>query len=58
MRKINEADFISFTFWCPSFQCTYQKLGGAVKLFNEREGQATIYGNKSDGTRAILDSKN
>lgn len=58
MRKINEKDFLSFTVETRSFKLTVHKVADAVRYFNDWNGSATIYGNKPDGGRAILDSKN
>ena len=57
MRHIDETQFLSYTVDCGSFSATLYGLVQAVKIFNEREGRCIIYGNKPDGTRAILDQK-
>jgi hypothetical protein len=56
MRHIDETQFLSYTVDC-GFTVTLLLLREAIKFFNDREGRCTIYGNKSDGTRAILDQK-
>lgn len=55
MRRINEKDFVSFTISC-SFNVTFFKLETAMKEWVQIQ-HGTLYGNKPDGTRAILDSK-
>lgn len=56
MRHIDETQFESYTVEC-GFTATYYSLKEAIKLFNDREGRCTLYGNKPDGTHAILDQK-
>lgn len=55
MRKINEKDFVSFTI-SKGWNVTIYDLKTALKEWNNVSG-GTLYGNKPDGTRAILDSK-
>ena len=55
MRKIIESDYISFTI-SAGWNLTVYDLGKAKKEF-ENIKAGTLYGNKADGTRAILDSK-
>lgn len=56
MRHIDETQFVDYTVDC-GFTATYNSLKDAIKLFNDREGRCILYGNKSDGTQAILDQK-
>lgn len=58
MRKINEKDYVDFTIAGPGWSltvATFNKAYGEWKNIN-RAG-CTLYGNKADGTRAIIDSK-
>lgn len=55
MRKINENDFVSFTI-SNGWNLTVYSLKTALKEFGNLS-TGTLYGNKADGTRAILDSK-
>ena len=56
MKKINEDDYAGFVVECSSF-----KMNGSLKLcmkvFNERQGQCTVYGIKHNGDRAVIESK-
>ena len=56
MKHIDETKFENYTVEC-GFTITYNSLKEAIKLFNDREGRCVLYGNKPDGTRAILDQK-
>ena len=58
MRKINENDYVDFTITGPGWSVTFSNFGKAVGEWTDitREGY-TLYGNKPDGTRAIIDSK-
>ena len=56
MRHIDETQFASYTVDC-GFTVTFILLKEAIKLFNDREGRCILYGNKPDGTQAILDQK-
>lgn len=55
MRKIDEKDFVSYTV-SNGWSLTVFTLKEAIKHFNDLPA-GTLYGNKHDGTRAILDSK-
>ena len=56
MRKINENDYVSFTISGNGWNITFNTLKTALKEWaNMTSG--TLYGNKPDGTRAIIDSK-
>lgn len=56
MRKINEKDYKDFTIAGNGWTCTITKFKTAVYEFSQMTA-GTLYGNKKDGTRAILDSK-
>lgn len=58
MRKINENDYVSFTIHITRNGCniTLYRLKDALKEY-DTIGSAILYGNKVDGTRAIIDSK-
>lgn len=55
MRKINEEEFISFTIQ-NGWSLTVYTLKKALKQYDELT-TGTLYGNRPDGTRAIIDSK-
>lgn len=55
MRKIDEKDFVSYTV-SNGWSLTVFALKDALKQFNDLPA-GTLYGNKPDGTRAIIDSK-
>ena len=55
MRKINENDFVSFTI-SKGWNLTVNELKTALKEWNNIDS-GTLYGNKPDGTRVIIDSK-
>jgi len=55
MRKIDEKEFVSYTV-SNGWSLTVFTLKDALKHFNDLSA-GTLYGNKPDGTRAILDSK-
>lgn len=58
MRKIDENDYVSFTINIASngVNLTLNTFKSALREYgNIKEG--TLYGNKADGTRAIIDSK-
>lgn len=57
MRHIDETQFVNYRVDCGTFTATYNSLKDAIKLFNDREGRCAIYGNKADGTQAIIDQK-
>jgi len=57
MRKINENDYVDFTIAGPFLSVTvstFKKALGEWK--NITRAGFTLYGNKPDGTRAIIDS--
>ena len=58
MRKINENNYISFTIHIKKNGCniTLNTLKSALKEW-KNIGAGTLFGNKQDGTRAIIDSK-
>ena len=58
MRKINENDYVDFTITGPGWSWTIADFKKAVGEWTDitRNGY-TLYGNKPDGTRAIIDSK-
>lgn len=58
MRKINENDYISFTIHIKRNGCniTFNTLKNAIKEWNNI-GAGTLYGNKPNGDRAVLDSR-
>lgn len=58
MRKIYENDYLSFTVAGPGWSLTVSTLKKAMDEWKniDRSG-CTLYGNKPDGTRAIIDSK-
>lgn len=58
MRKINENDYISFTIHIAKNGCniTLNTLKSALKEWNNI-GAGTLYANRPNGTRAIIDSK-
>ena len=58
MKKINENDFISYTIHLASNGCniTFHSLGTTLKEW-KNINSGTLYGNKPNGDRAILDSK-
>lgn len=58
MRKINENDYTSFTIHITRNGCniTLHTFKSALKEWNHI-GAGILYGNKADGTRAIIDSK-
>lgn len=55
MRKINEKDYVSFTI-SNGWNLTVYKWKTALEEWNKLTS-GTLYGNKPDGTRAIIDSK-
>ena len=55
MRKINEKDYVSFTI-SKGWNLTVHKWKTALKEWNNVTS-GTLYGNKPDGTRAIIDTK-
>ena len=57
MRPIDETLFVDYTIAGNGWTYTVSSLQKAVADFKEME-TGILYGNKPDGTRAILDSKN
>ena len=57
MRKINENDYVSYTIAGNGWSLTVSTLKNAMREWNNIGGSGTFYGNKSNGTRAILASK-
>ena len=58
MRPIDESLYYDYKVDCCSFSATFTNLKDAVRLFNERRGRCTIYGNRYDGQQVIIDRKN
>lgn len=58
MKQINEKEFISYTIRIERNGCnlTLFSLQNALREYNDIGG-ATLFGNRANGTRAILDSK-
>lgn len=56
MRKINENNYVNFTIEGSGWSFTVHKLPDALREWAGMK-YGTLYGNKHDGTRAILDSK-
>lgn len=58
MRKINENDYVDFTIVGPGWSLTVSTFKKALgEWANIRMPGCTLYGNKPNGTRAIIDSK-
>ena len=57
MRKINENDYVNFTIAGNGWSCTVASFAGALKQYNDVGRGCTLYGNKPDGTRAIIDAQ-
>lgn len=56
MRKINENDFVDYTISGNGWNCTFPTLTKAMGQWKDITA-GTLYGNKPDGSRAILDTK-
>lgn len=58
MRKINKNDYVNFTIAGPGWSLTVSTFKKAIGEWKDitRDG-CTLYGNRSNGTRAIIDSK-
>lgn len=58
MRKINEKDFVDFTIAGPGWSFTVSSFKYVLSEWKEitRTG-FTLYGNKPNGDRCIIDSK-
>lgn len=58
MRKINENDYVDFTIAANGWTLTVSTFKNALREWNNIAGSGcTLYGNRPDGTRAIIDSK-
>ena len=58
MRKINENNYVDFTIAGPGWSVTVSTFKKAfVEWKNITRTGYTLYGNKPDGTLAIIDSK-
>lgn len=57
MRRINEQDFISYSIEAQGWGITFLSFDKAKREWAGLERSATLYGNKPDGTRAIIDTK-
>lgn len=58
MRKINENDYVDFTIAGPGWSLTVSTFKNALREWKDitRAG-CTLYGNRRNGTRSIIDSK-
>ena len=56
MRKINEDDFVSYTIAGNGWNVTVPTLKKALKQWDEIP-HGTLYGNKPNGDRAVIDSR-
>lgn len=56
MRKINENDFVDYTIVGNGWSLTVNTFNKALREWNNLQS-GTLYGNKPDGTRAIIDEK-
>ncbi len=58
MRKINEDDYVNFTIAGNGWTLTVSAFKGALREWKNLAGSGcTLYGNRPNGTRAIIDSK-
>ena len=58
MRKINENDYVDFTIAGAGWSLTVSTFNKELREWNNIAGSGcTLYGNKPNGTRAIIDSK-
>lgn len=58
MRKINEDDYRDYTIEGPGWSYTVSTFAKVLRDWKEITAPGTtLYGNKFDGTRAIIDSK-
>lgn len=58
MRKINENDYVDFTIAANGWTLTVSIFKNALREWNNIAGSGcTLYGNRPNGTRAIIDSK-
>lgn len=56
MRKINENDYVDFTISGNGWNLTVSTFNKALREWNNLTA-GTLYGNRPNGTRAIIDSK-
>lgn len=56
MRKINENDYVNYTIAGSGWSFTVHNFADAKREWAGMKF-GTLYGNKPDGTRAILDTK-
>ena len=56
MRKINENDFVSYTIVGNGWSFNTATLTKALKQWDEIS-RGTLYGNKPNGDRAVIDSR-
>ena len=58
MRKINEKDYVNFTIAAKGWTLTVCTFTNALREWNNIAGSGcTLYGNRPNGDRAIIDSK-
>lgn len=58
MRKINENDYVDFTIAGNGWTLTVSTFKNALREWNNiASSGCTLYGNRPNGTRAIIDSK-
>lgn len=57
MRKIDEKMFVSYTISKPGITLTMHNLKAVLMEWKNFGSGSTLYGNKPDGTKAILDTK-
>lgn len=58
MRKINENDYVDFMIAANGWTLTVSTFKNALREWNNIAGSGcTLYGNRPNGTRAIIDSK-
>ncbi len=57
MRKINEKDYVDFTIAANGWTLTVSTFKNALREWNNAGSGCTLYGNRHNGTRAIIDSK-
>lgn len=58
MRKINENDYVDFTIAGNGWTLTVSTFKNALREWNNIAGSGcTLYGNRPNGTLAIIDSK-
>ena len=57
MRKIDEKEFRDYTIAASGWSCTICGFGKAKQEFENLRVPATLYGNRFNGTKAIIDTK-